>query len=133
MEKFLRSGSEAITCGNFNSIYEAREFALLIDGLAAANKFSVTTRTFGSGRSSRCLITKLRDYHSVVKENAASIKTSLTNLARLKMKLLTLRDPVISSNSDPPISDAANSAPDDVLIVPSIKRARIDVPVVDLD
>lgn len=139
VEEFLRSGSESFVYANFQSINEARHFATTLRQLQVSNKFSVSTRTDGKGKMTRCVIKKTHDYHESLKETVASIRSVLSQLIVLKGTIQLQRDSTSDSSSNQTvntvISDADSSsvaAQDDVLIIPPLKRPKLDIPIVDI-
>ena len=70
VEEFLKSQHKIkMFFEGFNSVYEGRNFALIISNPICANLFTVDTKTIGIGKQTRVEVTKNRKYFDNKVEN----------------------------------------------------------------
>ena len=140
VQSFLRSPAETMTYENFKGIAEARDFSSLLEfpeRISSEKTFSVTARACGKGASARCVITKSRVYYNTVNRKAISLKNKMNKFLELKAVIESLRDSnsLLNPTGESSVSNATTSIVDDpdvVLVVPPKKRAKVEVPTVDL-
>jgi hypothetical protein len=132
MQTFLRSSQESMTYMKFFGIAEARQFAQTLMSLGHSNNFSVSVTSSGCGKSSRCVIMKNRKHFEQTRKYREFLrrKTELIELVELRNHISQER---LRAEQ---LADAISSEPiatDEVCIVPSAKRPKLDIPVVELE
>ena len=115
VEAFLRSSVQVMPYKKFTGIAEARHFAQRLEYMGKSNSFSVSVTVSGSGKQSRCIITKNCDEKA---KNFFSLKTDLKELVKLRQRL-------VKDLEAKPLARPISSGPNtdkEVRIVPPINK-----------
>jgi hypothetical protein len=118
VEAFLRSSVQVMTYKKFTGIAEARHFAQRLEYMGKSNNFSVSVTVSGSGKQSRCIITKNCDEKA---KNFFSLKADLKELVKLRQRL-------VKDVEAKPLARPISSGPKtdkEVCIVPPNKRPKL--------
>lgn len=121
VQAFLRSSLESMTYRNFSKITEARRFA---EYLEKSEDVSVTLS--GIGKNSLCVITKT-DRIDYTRRNIFSEKAEVAKLVKLRDRIILQTNFRAENVADETIT------PDEVCVVPTPKRPKLDIPVLELE
>ena len=126
VEKFLRSPEEKMTYSVFTCVREAQNFSKEMNESGPKNGFSVEVLVEGKGRNSFCKISKKRSYHKTVLKVMKQLYGKLKDVKQLRDQIVEIKQ-VSESHGE-----KKNDDEEECSILPTPKRAKRDIPIVDV-